>query len=1135
VTESTSPSGTSEPLDGSIAAEEGLLQAPERSVATDVIETFWDEEYDEAPEPLLPRRRHFVTTVIVAHDGAVWLPAVLTTLAGQTRPTDAVIGVDNASTDSSVELLQESFGTDRVVSNSTNVGFGAAVDQALSLSNGLPGSRPTGEPDSDQSQDVIQWLWLLHDDSAPDRACLERLLDAADNQPSAVVVGPKVLGWHDRRLLLEVGVSVNADGRRVTGLERREHDQGQHDGDRDVLAVSSAGMLIRRDVWETLGGFDPNLPLFRDDVDFCWRVHRFGGRVIVATDAVIHHREASAHGRRHIDVRPHSADREAAVRVLLAHAQPIAVPFVALRLFLGSVIRSLVYLIGKDLRAAREELGAILAVALRPGRIVSSRKLIARTSSESPSVTRALRPNTVDQLREVAEATAGLVTTSSAAAPASISALDSGPVDDDAAFLDDDSAGILRRILVKPSVLITLVLVLVAVISTRALWLGEGVLQGGALLPVPDGASDVWASYIRAWHDVGPGSTTPAAPYLIVIGLLSTALFGNADWAMSTLVLLAVPLAGWSAYFAARGMVSSKIVRVWMGATYALLPAMTGAVEQGRIGTLITAVALPFAIRSMIRLSRETGTTRRAGGTALLMTVILAATPAVWVVALLAAIAMSVIVWRTSGSFAVPVISRFAIAILVPLVALMPWTFHLLSHPSLFLLEPGLDVPGIVDPNLRPLDVLLLHPGGPGMNPLVITSGLVLASFLALWRRDTMAGVTSWWGLGLIALVVGVLQTLVLVTPPGGLVQVRPWPGPMTLILGLAMIAACGMAVEGLRERFVGQSFSLAQPLSAIAVIGALLAPLLAAAWWIPGTDDVVTRAPRSNVPAFVAAEANGPQAPRTLILFDNGEGVVSYTLLGGAALMLGDAETPPPASVWAPIDDFVAALASGRGGGEVNALRSYGVRYVKLAFGSARSIVPSLDSEPGLRRLASADGEVLWRIGGVTSRAQVWDVDPSSGNFLPTSLDIYAPGELTTDPYLEQSLPPVADVEPGSRVLWVGASADTGWRASVDGQILARANLDEPFDWSASFEVPAAQSTATVDVVFDNSVRQRWLIVQAIVLIALIVVALPERRRVDPDPDDVAAESAGPADGSSSDGSASDGLASDSSVKVRA
>lgn len=1056
---------------------------------------FLNEPFETSDSsPLFPRRSHYVTTVIVAHDGAVWLPAVVTTLAQQTRPTNAVVGVDNASHDSSAVILEESLGADRVVRRATNDGFGAAVADGIALAR-------SSEPQL--NDDVIEWVWLLHDDSAPDASCLEALLDSADNQPSAVVLGPKVLGWHDRRLLLEVGATVNADGRRVTGLERREHDQGQHDGDRDVLAVSSAGMLIRRDVWDELGGFDPNLPLFRDDLDLCWRVHRAGGRVIVATDAVIHHREASAHGRRQTEIRPHRADREAAVRVLLAQAPAALAPLVALRLFLGSLIRAVVYLIGKDLRAAREEVAAVVSVAVRPGRLTASRRSIARTSIESSGITRPLRPSTVDQLRAAAEALGGLLTTSSTTSAPSISALDSGPIDEEAAFLPDDSNRFIRRILLKPSVLLTLLLLIVAVIATRSLWWGEGVLQGGALLPVPPGASDVWSSYTRAWHDVGPGSSTPAAPYLIVVGIVATALFGNADWAMNLIVLLAVPMAGWSAYFAARGMVRSKFVRMWMGASYALLPAMTGAVEQGRIGTLITAVVLPFALRSGVRLSRQSGTIRRAGGTALLMSVILAATPAVWLVGVIVAIGASVLAWRRLASKAWGIVLRFAVAMLVPLLALMPWTLHLVTNPSLFLLEPGLDIPAIVDPNLRPLDVLLLHPGGPGMNPLWVTAGLLLASFLALFRRDTLSVVASWWILGLLALTVGVVQSLVLVTPPGGLVEVRPWPGPMTMVLGLAMIAASAVAVEGLRERFAGQDFTLGQPLAALAAIAALIVPIVSALWWIPATANVVVRAPRTDVPAFVAAEANGPQAPRTLVLSDNGQGVVRYTLLGGSALLLGDAETAPPASVWDPIDEFVAAMASGRGGGEVDALRTYGVRYVKLAAGSSRSIVPALDSEPGVRRLASAEGEVLWRIGGVTSRAQVWDVDTASGEFVPVALELAQPADMGIDPYIRQPLPPALDLPPGSRVLWVGATADSRWRASIDGTQLAPAALEVPLDWSSAYVVPIEQAASEVEVTFDDGSRRLWLVFQLIVIVVLIVVALPERRVVDPDPDD--------------------------------
>jgi len=1076
---------------------------PPSSAPLDAAEEPFDLEhdpfFDETDDtPLLPRRRHYVTTVVVAHDGAVWLPAVLTTLAQQTRQTNAIVGVDNASSDASAAVLVESLDAERVVQRTTNDGFGAAVAAGLA-------AVPAVEPEL--SFDVVSWVWLLHDDSAPDVTCLERLLDAADNQPSAVVLGPKVLGWHDRRLLLEVGVSVNADGRRVTGLERREHDQGQHDGDRDVLAVSTAGMLIRRDVWDELGGFDPTLPLFRDDLDFCWRVHRAGGRVLVATDAVIHHREASAHGRRNTDVRPHRADREAAVRVLLAHAPLVVAPFVALRLLIGSLVRAVVYAIGKDLRAAREEVGAVLAVAIHPRRLTMARRSIARTSTEPASITRSLRPTTVDQIREAAEAVGGLATTSSASAPSSLSALDSGPIDEEAAYLSDDSAGVFRRFLAKPSVLITVLLLIVAVIATRALWWGDGVLQGGALLPVPTGASDVWGTYFRAWHDVGPGSTAPSPPYLLVVATLATALFGNADWAMNVLVLLAVPIAGWSAYFAARGMVRSKVVRAWMGAAYALLPAMTGAVEQGRIGTTITAIALPFAIRSAVRLSRRSGTIRRAAGTALLVSVILAATPAVWVVAVVVAVAASAQMWRRLGDQdrrgALGILARYAIALFVPLLVLMPWTLHLLSNPSLFLLEPGLNVPGIVDPNLRPVDVFLLHPGGPGMNPLWITAGIVLAALLALFRRDTMSIVSGWWVVALAALIVGVGQSLISVSLPGTESAASPWPGPMTLLIGLAMIAACGVAVEGLRERFAGQNFTLGQPLAAVAALAALAAPVVAAIWWIPATDDVVVRAPAVDVPAFVAAEADGPQAPRTLVLSDNGEGEVRYTLLGGSALMLGAADTPAPPEVWAPLDRYVADMASGRGGGEVDALRSYGVRYVKLTPDSSRSIVPALDSEPGLRRLASIEGEVLWRISGVTSRAQVLDVDTATAEFIPTSLEIAQPSVIGTDPYLDLPLPEAVGLEPGSRVLWLGAVADDGWTAEIDGEALAPAQLAEPLDWSAAYVVPVTSATDQVVAAFDSAPRQRWLILQALVIAALVILALPERRVVDPDPDD--------------------------------
>lgn len=157
-------------------------------VASD-IPTEWffdDDEFEDVPVRLT--RPHFVTAVLVSHQGAVWLPAVLTTLARSHRTPEVVVAVDTNSTDDSAEILRESLGSDRVISLDSNLGFGAAVSTALDRT-----ARPDFTVDS-RPLDTIEWIWLLHDDSAPDTRCLELLLETADDHPSAAILGPENSG-----------------------------------------------------------------------------------------------------------------------------------------------------------------------------------------------------------------------------------------------------------------------------------------------------------------------------------------------------------------------------------------------------------------------------------------------------------------------------------------------------------------------------------------------------------------------------------------------------------------------------------------------------------------------------------------------------------------------------------------------------------------------------------------------------------------------------------------------------------------------------------------------------------------------------------------------------------------------------
>src|SRR5271155_84046 len=183
----------------------------------------------------------------------------------------------------------------------------------------------------------VEWIWLLHDDCEPAPQALERLLRAASKDRSVAVLGPKVLDGQDRRTLREVGVSIDRAGRRVTGIDPGEIDQGQHDQNKAVLAVGSAGMLIRRDVWDQLGGFDSRLRLFRDDLDFCWRVQAAGYRVQVVTDAVLYHRELAARRRRPAeDGDARTLDRRNALYVLAVNLPLLTMLWMVVGAVVGS-------------------------------------------------------------------------------------------------------------------------------------------------------------------------------------------------------------------------------------------------------------------------------------------------------------------------------------------------------------------------------------------------------------------------------------------------------------------------------------------------------------------------------------------------------------------------------------------------------------------------------------------------------------------------------------------------------------------------------------------------------------------------------------------------------------------------------
>ncbi|MYY82828.1 glycosyltransferase, partial [Streptomyces sp. SID335] len=740
--------------------------------------------FDPSDPPAFPR--HIVTAVLVSHDGARWLPDALAGLLGQERPVQNAVAADTGSADDSARLVAEALGADRVLHLARRSGFGTAVDEAVRTAAVLTPEelpylkRPSGwDPVSrtwrDEAYDMpelphgepVQWLWLLHDDCAPDPDALSEMLRVVENEhelgKEVAVVGPKLRGWYDRRQLLEVGVSIANSGRRWTGLDRREQDQGQHDHVRPVLSVSTAGMLIRRDVYEQLGGFDRRLPLMRDDVDLCWRAHAAGHRVLVAPDAVVRHAEASSRERRTVDcvgrtaTSPHRVDKAGATYTLLVNARSAVLPWVLFRVVFGTLLRTVAYLVGKAPVQALDEVAGLLATLLRPGRVLAARKQRGKPVPDAGEM-RALFPPPGATVRATFEQAAGsLVGRNDAEAPAGAGrhgAVESGPGGDDADFLEIEQFARLKRIARKPGPMLFVVLLFASLIACRAL-LGSGALAGGALLPAPADSSDLWARYLDVWHPVGTGGTQGAPPWIALVAGLSTLFFGSTGLAVTVLLVGSVPLAGFAAYFASRPLVTSRLLRAWASIAYAFLPAATGALAGGHIGTAVLAVLLPLIARAGIAASGlaapegTRGTWRATWAYTLLLTLATAFTPIVWPIALVLGLALLVVRRGDITAYGL----RFLAALGTPLLVLAPWSLTLL--PFGFFKEAGLEFGA---DSATATDLLGASPGGPGTVDGLLLIGIVLAALGALLRAERQRAIRTAWAAALVSLVFAVLS-----------------------------------------------------------------------------------------------------------------------------------------------------------------------------------------------------------------------------------------------------------------------------------------------------------------------------------------------------------------------------------------
>ncbi len=197
---------------------------------------------------------------------AKYLPAMIRHSAG----ADMWV-VDNASTDNSIDYVQNNFPAVKIIQNDKNLGYSGGYNASLR------------KIDADL-------LLLLNNDIMVDQPWVPQIQKHFQNHPEVGIAQPKILSEIFNKHFDYAGA---AGGRidfmglpycRGRVLDYCTEDQGQYNEVTSVEWASGAAFCIRKEVFLELGGFDDDFFMHFEEIDLCiramangWKIHYLGG------------------------------------------------------------------------------------------------------------------------------------------------------------------------------------------------------------------------------------------------------------------------------------------------------------------------------------------------------------------------------------------------------------------------------------------------------------------------------------------------------------------------------------------------------------------------------------------------------------------------------------------------------------------------------------------------------------------------------------------------------------------------------------------------------------------------------------------------------------------------------------------
>ncbi len=217
-----------------------------------------------------------VSIVIVAHNAGEYLEDCLGSIFRQSYTDLEVIWVDSASTDGSVQRIRDRYPQVQVLALAANAGYRRGINTGAREARG-------------------EYLVVCNQDTMLHPQWLAQMVASVESDPAVGIVAPKILLFDRPDLINEAGNTLHYSG--LYGSRGLGAPASQFDKPEPIAAMSGCCFLVRRDLWQRLGGFSEDFDRFDtgwhasyEDVDLAWRAQLAGHMVVYCPRALMYHK-----------------------------------------------------------------------------------------------------------------------------------------------------------------------------------------------------------------------------------------------------------------------------------------------------------------------------------------------------------------------------------------------------------------------------------------------------------------------------------------------------------------------------------------------------------------------------------------------------------------------------------------------------------------------------------------------------------------------------------------------------------------------------------------------------------------------------------------------------------------------------